>query len=361
MEPLRPWKVQLETNNRAKPFELTWGSIVKVPVVALGCFVIYLLLPFIMLLFLSALLAITFEPATAHLARLTGRKSAVALITLFAAAIVAGLGFLVVPELITQATNFYHRVPEFAADLSSRFPIIAKHLGYTPAKIPLPDTATLAPILLNAAHVSALAAGALSSLILIFAFTIYLLLDGARVCAWLLAFFSDQTKLKLEQTYEGVAPVISAYVLGQMVTSTLCATFTYLSLWWLGVPAALVLAVLAGIFDILPIIGFFLFAIPAALFALTVSTNTALLTFLAFGVYHMIETYLVSPMVYGNRLRVSGFVVLSSLIAGGTIGGIIGAIAVLPVVASYPVIERIWLKRFLGHDVISEHTEIATE
>jgi predicted PurR-regulated permease PerM len=338
--------------------EISWGSIVKIPAVALGTYLLYLLLPFAMLLYMSILLAVTLDPVVKYLSRLVGHKWAVALIGFFVAAVFVGIGILIVPELITQMTNIFEKLPEVPHYLAQKIPFAAKYLQGFPQKVQSADSATISPVIQHAAKFGAVAAEALSTFVLIFAFMIYLLVDGARVYEWILIFFKAQTRSKIEATCEGVAPVISAYVAGQVVTSTLCSLFAYAVLWYLGVPAALVLALVAGLFDVLPIIGFFLFTIPAALFALTVSVNAALLTVLLFGFYHLIETYLVSPLVYGNRLRVSGFVVLSSLIAGGIVGGIVGAIAILPIVASYPIVEKIWLSNFLGQKVITEHKEI---
>ncbi len=341
--------------------EITWGTVAKVPIVILGCYLLYLLIPLAMLLFVSILLAVTYEPVVVHLSRLVGRKGAIALIALFNATVFIGLGLLVVPELIAQLTAFYQKIPDFLNDVADRVPQLAGLIRHLPQKFQSADPTTISPILNHAARIGMIALSTLSSIVLIFAFMVYLLLDGARVYAWGLAFFDHYTRVKIDHTCTGIAPVISAYVIGQVVTSTLCSVFTYVVLWWLGVPAALVLAVLAGIFDVLPIIGFFLFAIPATLFALTVSTQAALITFICFGAYHLIEAYLISPLVYGNRLRVSGLVVLSTLIAGGAVGGIMGAIAILPIVASYPVIEKIWLAKLLGREVIQEHKHLAED
>jgi len=65
------------------------------------------------------------------------------------------------------------------------------------------------------------------------------------------------------------------YMIGQVITSALCAAYAFGVLFVLHVPSAALLAVLAGVFDVLPLIGFFLFAIPAVAMALTVSPTTA--------------------------------------------------------------------------------------
>ena len=80
----------------------------------------------------------------------------------------------------------------------------------------------------------------------------------------------------------------------------LAFVFVFVLLTVLHVPSVLLLATLAGVFDILPVLGFFLAVIPAMLFALTVSPITALLVLGIYIVYHAIENYLVVPMIYGK-------------------------------------------------------------
>ena len=118
------------------------------------------------------------------------------------------------------------------------------------------------------------------------------------------------------------------------------------------------LAALAGIFDVLPIIGFFLAVLPAAAVALTVAPGTAFLVVALYIIYHLIENYFIVPKIYGNRLRLSTLTVLISCLAGALIAGVTGAIAILPIVASYPIIERMWLRPLLEPDTVATHEAI---
>jgi predicted PurR-regulated permease PerM len=63
--------------------------------------------------------------------------------------------------------------------------------------------------------------------------------------------------------------------------------------------------------------------------------------------FHADRNYLIVPMIYGKNLRVSTLTVLLGLLAGALLAGIPGALAALPIIASYAAIERIWLKPFL--------------
>ena len=63
----------------------------------------------------------------------------------------------------------------------------------------------------------------------------------------------------------------------------------------------------------------------------------------------------------GNRLRLSTLTVLVSCMAAALVAGVVGAIVILPVVASYPIIERIWLKRQFEADTVTKHAQIDAE
>ena len=160
---------------------------------------------------------------------------------------------------------------------------------------------------------------------------------------------------KLRITGQEISKVIFGYVSGQFITSILVMIFTYIVLSVLQVPGALTLAILAGILDVLPILGFIISTVPAVLLALSVSPRTALLVFSLYLVFHMIENYVIVPKVYGKNLRLSTLTVLLGLLAGVLLAGIPGSLAALPVIASYAAIERIWLKPYLRDGVSEKH------
>lgn len=155
-----------------------------------------------------------------------------------------------------------------------------------------------------------------------------------------------------------VSAVVMAYTLGQLITSLLFAAFTFVLLTSLGVPAALPLALLAGACDVIPLVGILIATAPATILALTVSPATALLVLGTYLTYHLLESYLLVPRLYGDRLQLSTLGVLIALIVGGTLYGILGALLVLPLVAAYPVIERHWLSDYLGPEVLADHVAL---
>jgi predicted PurR-regulated permease PerM len=189
--------------------------------------------------------------------------------------------------------------------------------------------------------------------------TLYLLLDGKSLYAWLLAFVPRTHREKLATTMDEVSDVVHAYVRGQLLAALLFAVFTVALLSILRVPAAVPLAVIAGVCDIIPVLGILLAIVPAVVLALTVSPTTAFVALLAYLGYHLFETYFLLPRIYGAKLRISTLSVLLALIVGGRLQGIIGAVLVLPVVAAYPIIERHWLGGYLQPRVLTDHQALA--
>jgi predicted PurR-regulated permease PerM len=126
----------------------------------------------------------------------------------------------------------------------------------------------------------------------------------------------------------------------------------------LNVPAALLLAVAAGVCDFIPVLGFIASSLPAILLALTLSVHTALIVAALYVAYHGIENYLLAPWAYGDRLKLSNLAVVLAFVVGAEIAGVVGALIALPIAAVYPAIERIWLRERLPEDTVEEHRAI---
>jgi putative heme transporter len=188
--------------------------------------------------------------------------------------------------------------------------------------------------------------------------TVYLLIEGPATRDWLLAFVPKQHRPKAERTLSESRTVIFGYVAGNLITSFCITVFFFILLTALHVPAALLLALLTGLFDIIPVVGSILPAIPTILLAMTVSSTAAIVVAVAHVLYNVVENYLIAPWAYGGRLKLSSLAVILALVIGGEVAGVIGALIALPLAAVYPSVERIWLRSAVGEDTVREHRAI---
>jgi predicted PurR-regulated permease PerM len=155
--------------------------------------------------------------------------------------------------------------------------------------------------------------------------------------------------------------VVLAYMRGQVITCFLCGGWAFLVLILTHVPAALPLAVIAFLADLLPVVGTIAMTVPAVLLALTRGPVVALLVFAGYMLYHFVESYFIVPRVYGKQMRLSTLTVLLAIMIGGSLQGVAGAILILPFVAAYPIVERLWLREKLPEDTVERHEELAEE
>jgi predicted PurR-regulated permease PerM len=191
--------------------------------------------------------------------------------------------------------------------------------------------------------------------------TVYLLLDGRRTYQWLVAFVPAGARPRVHETASCARGVIAAYIRGNLITSLLSAIFTWIALAAMQVPAALVLALLAGVLDMVPVVGFIVSAVPAVLLGLAVSPAVAVGVALFFLFYNIVENYYIQPKVYGDELGLSDLAVIAAFLVGAELGGVLGAVIALPIAAMYPAVERIWFDRPGTTDTVDEHRRVKAQ
>lgn len=205
--------------------------------------------------------------------------------------------------------------------------------------------------------VRALVSG-IASILIALVLTAYLLLDGRRTYEWFVAFAPPARRPRIHQTAEEARTAVIGYMRGNVATSVLAAIVTFIVLISLKVPAALLLALLAGILNFVPIVGLMLSLVPAVLLALTVSPGVAIAVAAFYLGYNALESYYIQPRVYGHEMQLSSLAVLAAFAAGAELGGVIGALIALPIAAMYPPIESIWLKGRLDPSSVDDHRRI---
>ena len=112
----------------------------------------------------------------------------------------------------------------------------------------------------------------------------------------------------------------------------------FLGLWIIGVQYPLALAVLAGIGEFMPYVGPILAAAPAVLLALLESPTHALIVLGFYAVLQLVEGYLLFPLVVGNQSEIPPLLIILGLLAGGAVGGVLGALVAIPLAGALRII-----------------------
>lgn len=342
-----------EPERRHVVVEVSWRAIFTLLAAAALVWTVLQLAETIVVVIVGLLLAVALEPAVAWLERRrVNRTAAASIVCVTLLLLVAAFLWLTWTSLVAQSEQMAETLTGFAKSWTDYLPASLRSAAASAGG----DAWTAA-----GAYVLRLASSASTALtivLLAYVLTFYLLLEGDRVRGWLLAFVPLRNRARAEQTVEEGRQVLLAYMAGNLITSVICSVCTLVALWLMGVPAALLLALLAGLSDFVPVIGFIVSAIPAVLLALTVSPQTALLVTAFYVAYNAVESYVLSPWAYGSRMKLSDVAVVMAFVVGAELAGVIGALIALPVAALSPTVERIWLREGLPAETVREHREL---
>ena len=344
-----------------REIHIPMATILKVVGSGLGLWAAFLLWPEFLLFLISVLFAVTLNPVVRWMeTKRIGRALGVVIIATLAIGLLTVFVLFVLPPLAGQITHLLQSLPEFRAQILSRIP--ARYPAVQKLIHELFASTSSAAVMTTLDRWLGWGRSAVTGLVVagvVLVLTLYLLLHGRSLYAWVLAFVPRTHREKLAITMHEVSGVVHAYVSGQLLVAVLFAVFTAVLLSILGVPAVAPLALIAGLCDVIPVLGIVLATVPAVLLALVVSPGTSVIVFVAYVAYHLFETYFLLPRVYGNKLKISSLAVLLALLVGGRLQGIIGAVLVLPLVAAYPIIERHWLRGHLAARVLTDHKALA--
>ncbi len=130
---------------------------------------------------------------------------------------------------------------------------------------------------------------------------------------------------------------MGAWVLGQLILSTVIFGLTFVGLTFLNIEFALILAVIAGILEVVPFIGPIVSAIPAIFFAFLQSPALALAVVVLYLVVQQLENHVIVPVVMSRSVGLNPVMVILGVLIGGSLGGILGAIIAIPVISGISV------------------------
>jgi len=190
-------------------------------------------------------------------------------------------------------------------------------------------------------------AEAVASLVTLLTLVFFWMTEHARLQRYALAFVSLERRSGMRQAWDEVEDRLGLWVRGQLILMGSMALATGAVYTVMGLPSALLLGLIAGFAEAIPLVGPLIGAIPAVVVAATVDPQLVLFVVLAYIVIQFIEGNVLVPMVMRNTIRLSSFLVIASLLVGGAVAGLVGTFLAVPIVAAVEVI----LERFQARDV----------
>ncbi len=325
----------LPSSERAHRIAISLGTMVRLVLVVATCWLIVRLLPVVLVLIASLMLAGLLNPVVERL-EARGVRRLVGIGMVFSVLVAMGLlvAIFAIPQVLAQGGR-----------LIEQEPLLREQLALWLAKYQV--TASIATSLREVDYTALFGSStqlALASSVRAFQFVaygvgavflaLYMMIDRDRLRGALFAVVPRPHHIRLSRIMANLERIVGGYIRGQAITCGLMGVFLYAVLTIVGAEGALALAFIGALADVLPYIGIFFVIIPAVLATLPMGPLVAGGVALALFVYQEIESRFLMPVVYGRALRLPSSVVLIALLAGGTLMGIVGALLALPVAAA---------------------------
>jgi len=194
--------------------------------------------------------------------------------------------------------------------------------------------------------------------LLILVTTYYLLRDGPRISTWFVRLAPERLQSDIERLFFETDYVWSAYLRGQLTLSLIIGVMTAIVTAAVGLPGALVLGLLAGIFDVIPSLGPTVAGAISVVVALFLGSTYLPLSNFVFGlivlavfiVIQQIENIWLRPQIMGHSLSIHPAIVFVSVLGALAVVGVLGALVIIPVVATLSLVGRYFHRRLLGKD-----------
>ena len=321
-------------------------------IAVIALWALYLIRSQLLLIYVCVLFATGISPLVRWIERRrpVGRRRLprpLAILLIYGAVIgtIVGIGFAVIPSLARQSQQFVKELPDLIERGQQRlisWGVISAGTSYT-------DLLQKSPIAGGDAMTMVMSTvwgfvGGLFGMVTILLLTFYMLVESQSIFNFFVRLFPRERRGQVSELSVLVTNKVSAWLGGQLLLGSIIGVTTAIGLALMGVPYFFVLALIAGVGEMIPIVGPLISAIPAIAVAFTVSPGLALGVAVFFLVQQQLENAVLVPKLMGQTVGLSAVTVILSLLIGGELLGLVGALLAVPTAAIVQVLfEELYL------------------
>lgn len=333
---MRPQRVEIVIGVKTLMTIFVFCLLVALAILSLGT---------LLSIFLAAVIALGLDPVVARLvARGWGRGRAALVVFAGLFASVITLVLVTAGPVWSEIKEFVRALPGYWEELQAEdwFAQITGAAGFddkvrdwlTNLAKELPEAAST---LLGAAGG---VFGSILSMVTLTFLSLFLLMERPAITSWLFGFAPPETERRWSPVVEESIRAVSSSLLGNIAISLVAGTVAGLSAYILGLPFPIVLAVIAGLLDLIPQVGATIASIILVAVALTVGTTEAVIMLVIQLIYQQVENYIVYPIVYKKAVELTPFTTIVAVLVASALLGVIGAILAVPFAAVIKTVVR---------------------
>lgn len=322
-------------------------TVLAVAGVTIAIFALWAAREALMLVYVSALIAMGFSPIVQGIESRRGPEQRrvprwLAILVVYATivAVLVTIALMVIPPLVAQAESLWTRMPSEFNKLQT---FLIRHRLMT-HRVSLEEAVQNAPAGAGGNAVGTVLVaissviGGVFGLITILILSFYLLVEANAMFEYFVRFAPPGRRADIAVAAREAVSKVSAWLRAQFVLAGVMGTFAAVGLWFMDVPYFYVIALVAAVGETIPIVGPVIGGVTAVAVALSVSAKLAAIVGVYFLVLHQLEANVLVPKIMERRVGVSPVAVMVALLIGGALWGIVGAILAIPTAAILSVI-----------------------
>jgi predicted PurR-regulated permease PerM len=301
----------------------------------------------LLLVYVSALFAVVLSPAIELIRRMhigkwrPGRGGAILVLILAGIGLVAGVGLLILPPIYRDLHAFAVDLPHRTAGVLARMRSLPFGMNFDPAVLEQHAAEAVGGAFGVFRTITGGLMGAFTCVIL----TAYFIVDGERTFHWALSLLPAEHRPRISATMIRAEARVRHWLIGQAALMAILGISVAIVFGLLQIKYFYALAVIAGILNIVPIIGPLIALVLAAIIAAFDSWTKLAGVLLFFAVYQQVENAILTPRIMKLSVDLPPLAVIIALLIGGALAGVLGALIAVPTAALLAVLADEYLVR----------------
>ncbi|WP_354233536.1 AI-2E family transporter [Arthrobacter sp. UYEF3] len=257
------------------------------------------------------------------------------------AGVIAGFFATLIPTIVQQVTQIVQEAPRWIQDFiaSDFFHTLDNQFGVRDrvsqelAKF-VNNPEAMSGIFGGVVGFGSTVANGLFGALIVLVLSLYFLSAMPAMKRWGYRLAPRSRRGRVEALSEEITGSVGNYVIGQVCVALLNATFAFIVMSIVGVPFAVLLAFVVALLAFIPLVGGMIAGVLVTLISLTAGWQTAAVYAICYFAYLQFEAYFISPRIMQKAVAVPGAVAVISVIAGGSLLGVLGALIAIPTAAA---------------------------
>jgi predicted PurR-regulated permease PerM len=312
---------------------------------------------------IALFLALALNPLVDWLVRrgIRRRAAAIGLTYLALIGVIAGIGAVFVPTLVSEVNDLIDATPGYVEDLTKgRGPLgfLERDYHIVERVRDALEKGGAGGLLGYSGTALAVTKGVITAVvatITIAVLTFFMLLEGKGWVERGLGLLPPHSRERWSRVANQIYRTVGGYVTGALVIALVAGVSSAILLSALGVPYAIALALLVAILDLVPLAGATAAAVVVTTIAfLSSSVVVGIVVLVYFVVYQQVENHFLYPLIYSRTVQLSPLAILIAVLIGASVAGILGALAAIPVAGAIQVVLVEMLRRRRELVVVAE-------